>query len=144
MKLRIDAVGIDGGRDQFARRDLERARGDLEQGISDHLRQFLRVALDDGRDQRLLAREVLVERTDADAGHGRNFVGARPIVAFLDQNASSRFEKRFDGEAGPLLRGRLSGICLRSPGHAHRPGMRVPSIVSDRLYSVHAVNGGGA
>jgi hypothetical protein len=43
---------------------------DLEQGVVDHLRQFLRVALDDGRDQRLLAREVLVEPSDANAGHG--------------------------------------------------------------------------
>jgi hypothetical protein len=99
VKLRIDTVSLDRGCDEFARRDVDRARGDLEQGVEDHLRQFLRVALDDGRDQRLLAREVLVERADADAGHGRDLVGARPVVAFLDQNASSRFDKRIDSQA---------------------------------------------
>ncbi len=60
VKLRIDAVAIDRGRDELARRDLDRARGDLEQGVAEHLRQFLRMAIDDGRHQRLLAREVLV------------------------------------------------------------------------------------
>ena len=56
MKLRIDAVSIDRGRDEFAHPDLDRARGDLEKGGADNLRQFLRVALNDGRDQCLLAR----------------------------------------------------------------------------------------
>ena len=52
VKLRIDAVSIDRRHNEFARRDLNGAGGDLEKGLADHLRQFLRVALDDGRDQR--------------------------------------------------------------------------------------------
>ena len=48
MKLGFDAVSIDPGGDEFAHGDLDRSRGDLEQGGADHLRQFLGVALDDG------------------------------------------------------------------------------------------------
>ena len=63
--------------------DLDRASADLEQGAVRRFATFLRVALDDRRDQRLLVREVLVERADADAGLGGDLVGARPVVAFL-------------------------------------------------------------
>ena len=136
MKLRIDAVSIDPGRNEFAHADLDRARGGLENGAADNLRQVLRVSLNDGRNQCLLAGEVLVERADADAGRGGDPVGARPGEAFLDQNASSCFDKRVDGRARSLLRGNLSWSFLRSAGHARIPGMRVGKM-SDRSYLVH-------
>ena len=49
VKLRVDAVSIDCCHDEFAYPDLDRARRDLEQGVEDDLRQFLCVALNDGR-----------------------------------------------------------------------------------------------
>jgi hypothetical protein len=54
------------------------------------------MAVDNGRYQCLLAREVLVERTDTNARDLGNPVGACPIVSFFEQNASSRFKKRID------------------------------------------------
>ena len=45
-----------------------------------------RMAVDDSHDRRLLAREVPVERADADARHGGDFIGTRPVVALLHQN----------------------------------------------------------
>jgi hypothetical protein len=56
------------------------------------------VSVDDSCDQRLLGREVLVERTDADARERGDLVGARPVIAVLHQNASGRFEQGFDGQ----------------------------------------------
>ena len=53
--------------------------------------------VDDGRDQGLLAREVLVQGTDTDAGDLGDPVGAGPVIAFVGQNASGRFQKRIDG-----------------------------------------------
>jgi hypothetical protein len=97
MKLGIDAVSVDCNRNKFARRDLDWPRCHLDQGVARHLRNFLRMAVNDRRYQRLLAREVLVQRTDTDAGHLGNPVGARPVIAFLHQNASSRFQKCIDG-----------------------------------------------
>lgn len=97
MKLGIDAVSVDCNRNEFARRDLDWARSHLDQGIASHLRNLLRVALNDSRYQRLLAREVLVQRTDTDPRHLGNPVGARSVVAFFHQNASSCFQKGIDG-----------------------------------------------
>ena len=105
MKLGIDAVSVDCNRNEFARRDLDWARSHLDQSVASQLRNLLRMAVDNRRDQRLLAREVLVQRTDTDAGHLGNPVGARAVIAFLHQNASSRFQERIDGCARSLLRG---------------------------------------
>lgn len=117
VKLGVDAVSGDGGPDEFARSRFDRERGDPEVRVANHARQFLRMALDDGRDQRFLAREILVERANADAGDGRNPVGARPFVTLLRQNASSRFDKGVDGRARPALAAVFSGLCLSSTGH---------------------------
>src|SRR6185437_10761456 len=43
VKLWVNAVRVDRRRDELARRDLDRAIGDLAQGVADHFRQFLRV-----------------------------------------------------------------------------------------------------
>jgi len=99
VKLGIDAVSVEPGRNEFAHRDLDRARGDPEKGVAANLRQILGVPLNDGRHQRFLAGEVLIERADADAGCCRDSVGARSVIAFLDQNASSCFDERIDGRA---------------------------------------------
>ena len=141
VKFWIDAVGLDSGRHERARRALDRQIGDVAERSARDLEQFLRVALDDGRDQRLLAREILVERADADAGHGGDLVGARPIVALFHQNASGRFDERIDRGARTSLRGAFSWIGLRSTGHARASsGMRV-SEMSDRSYLVHIEHG---
>ena len=96
MKLGIDAVSVDCNRNEFACRDLDGMTHELDQGAARHLRNFLHMAVDNSRYQRLLAREVLVQRTDADARNLGNSVGARSNVAFLEQNASSRFQERID------------------------------------------------
>jgi len=55
------------------------------------------MAVNSRRNQRLLAREVLAKRTDADSRDVGDFVGVRPVVSFVQRNASSRFEKGIDG-----------------------------------------------
>src|SRR5258708_4140454 len=85
MKLGIDAVSVD----CTGRR--------LDKGVASHLRNFLCMAVNNSRYQRLLAREVLVQRTDTHPRHLGNPIGARFVIPFSDQNASSRFQKRIDG-----------------------------------------------
>lgn len=60
MKLGVDAVSFDSNGNEFASRDLDWTRSHLDYGVASHLRNFLRMAVDDSRYQRLLAREVLV------------------------------------------------------------------------------------
>ena len=97
MQLWIDPVGVKHDRNELACRDLDWARRCLDQCVADQLQHFVHVTVDNGRHQRLLAGEILVERTDADAGHGCDFVGTGPVIAFLRQNASGRFQERIDG-----------------------------------------------
>src|SRR5262249_28168115 len=92
MKPWIDAMCLDGNRNEFACRDLDRPCSHLDQGIARHLRELLRVALDQRGDQRLLVREVLVQLTDTDPSHLGNPVRARAVISLFDQNASSRFD----------------------------------------------------
>src|SRR5262249_3133520 len=89
------------------------------------LHHLLLVPVDQRRDQRLLAGEVLIQRADADACDMRNPVGAGAVVAFLDQNASGRFEQRTDSGARSLLRGRFSKVSSQSRGHIPPVQMRV-------------------
>ena len=70
VKLWVDAVGVEHDGNEFARRDLDRARRHLGQRVADRLHHLVHMAVDDSRDQRLLAREVLIERADADARYG--------------------------------------------------------------------------
>ena len=98
MKLGIDAVGVDHNGNEFARRNLDRSRRHFDQRVADHLKHLMHMAVYDSRDQRLLTREVLVERADANPRYGGDLISARPVVAFLHQNASSRIEKHIDGQ----------------------------------------------
>jgi hypothetical protein len=91
MKLGIDAVGINHDRNELASRDLDRARSYFDQRVPDHLRHLARMAVNDGRHQRFLAREVLVERAYTDTGHGSDLVGTRLVISFFHQNTSSCF-----------------------------------------------------
>jgi len=61
MKFGINAVSVDCNRNEFARRDLDRARSYLDQGVASHLRNFLRMAVNNSGYQRFLTREVLVQ-----------------------------------------------------------------------------------
>ena len=87
--------------------------------LGDDAAHLVDVPLDERRDQRLLAREVLVERADADAGGVGDAVGAGAVVAFLDEDASSRREDDLDR----LLRAGLNGIF---PRRGARSGHGVP------------------
>jgi len=90
MKLGIDAVSVDCQRNEFVRCYLDRARSYLDQGAADQLQHFVRMALTDGSNQRLLTREILVERSNADACHSSDLVGASPGQApFFINTASS-------------------------------------------------------
>src|SRR5262249_23036172 len=92
VKLGIDAVSVDCNRNKFACRDFDWTRNHLDQGVASHLCNFLRMAVNNSRYQRLLAWKVLVQGTDADAGNFSNPVGARSVIAFFHQNASSRLQ----------------------------------------------------
>src|SRR5262245_2790878 len=83
MKPGIDAVSVDCDRNEFACRYLDRARSYLDQGVAHQLQHFVGMALTDGSNQRLLAREILVERTNTDACHGSDLVGARSVITFF-------------------------------------------------------------
>src|SRR5262245_41426002 len=83
MKPGIDAVSVDCDRHEFACRYLDRACSDLDQSVAHQLQHFVRMALTDGSNQCLLAREILVERTNTDACHGSDPVGAGPVIAFF-------------------------------------------------------------
>ncbi|MNU08585.1 hypothetical protein D3C72_2546950 [compost metagenome] len=52
------------------------------------------MTFDHGCDERFLAGEVLVKRTDADACYISDPVGAGLVESLLDQNASSRLDER--------------------------------------------------
>jgi hypothetical protein len=82
MKLGIDAMSVDCDRNEFAHRHLDRARGYLDERVAHQLQHFVRMALTDGSNQRLLARKILVERANTDAGRGSDPVGAGSIIAF--------------------------------------------------------------
>jgi hypothetical protein len=98
VKFWVNAVGFNHDGNELARRDFERACRHFDHGVAHYLHHFVHVTVDHSRDQRLLAREILVQRTNTHARHGGDLVGARPIVAFFHQNASSRFEERIDGK----------------------------------------------
>ena len=83
MQLGIDAVTVDRKRNELARRGLDRERSCLDQGVASHLRNLFRMAIDNRRYQRLLAREVLVQRPDTDASHLGNPVSARSVIALF-------------------------------------------------------------
>jgi hypothetical protein len=82
VKLWVDAVSIDHDGHKLSRRNLDWTERDLAEGPAHNLHHFVVVALDNGCDQRLLAREVLIKRSDADTGDLRNPICARAIVSF--------------------------------------------------------------
>ena len=117
MQFGVDTVGVN--------RDGDDLRTAFSIGRAATLSQALRVtselpavALDDGGYERLLAGEVLVKRTDTHTRHFRDAVGAGLVEAFLDENASGRFDQRVDRRARSLLRGDFLGfVCgLRAMG----------------------------
>jgi hypothetical protein len=55
--------------------------------------------IDDGGDERLFARVILVKRADAHASLFSDSVGAGFVETFPDQNASRRFNKRVNRRA---------------------------------------------
>src|SRR5262245_12337249 len=87
--MRLDRYG-----DKPAHRFLKRLRGDLRQLATDKLHNFLIMTIDDGGDERLFARVILVKRANAHARLFSDSVGAGSVETFPDQNASCRFNKR--------------------------------------------------
>ena len=79
------------------------ARRHSLQRLADQLQDFPVVARNQRRHQRLLVREVLVERADAHAGDRGYAVGAGAIVAFPHENASGGVEQRLDHRPRALL-----------------------------------------
>ena len=96
MQLGVDAMRLDRYGNKPAHRFLNRLRRDLRQRATDDL-MILIATIDDGGNERLLARKILVKRTDADPGQFSDPVGAGPVETFPDQNASGRFNKRLNG-----------------------------------------------
>jgi len=97
VQLGIDAMCVDRRFDQLTCRISYRPRRHVNERIAQQLHDLLLVTVDQRRDQRLLARKILIQRPDADAGDIRNPVGARTVVAILYKNASGRSEQRIDG-----------------------------------------------
>lgn len=84
MKLWIDAVSVDRNRHEFAHRSLDGIPRYLDQSVADHLQQVAPMPLNDSCYQGFFAGKVLVERADAYAGYGGNFVGTCLVVALLN------------------------------------------------------------
>jgi hypothetical protein len=70
-----------------------------------NLHELLVVALHDPRNERLLARKILVERADAHACFRGDPVGAGLVETIRDQNASGCFQQRIDRRTRSCLRG---------------------------------------
>jgi hypothetical protein len=116
-------MGLDRDGDEAAHGLFDRHVRDLHESGADDRHDLVVVTVDHGGDEGFLAREVLIERTDADACDLRDAVGARLLEAFLDQNASSRLDQRVDGGARTRLRGIFPRICRRLARH----GLAVPN-----------------
>jgi hypothetical protein len=69
----------------------------------------LEVVGEDPRDERLLRREVLVQRGNVDARDLCDAVGAGPVVAFPNEHSRGRFEEHLNGGARTLLSIRAAG-----------------------------------
>jgi hypothetical protein len=65
MQFWIDAVGFDHDRNQFARRGFDWAGRHLDQRLANQPKHLVHMKVDDGRDQRLLGREMLTPATVA-------------------------------------------------------------------------------
>src|SRR5262249_16716447 len=89
---------------------------------------------DHGGDQRLLAGEVLVERSDAHPGNFRDAIGAGLVETFLHQNASGRLDQAVHGRARSLLSGEFPGLDEGFARHFLVRPMRVEK-ANDRSYS---------
>lgn len=117
LQFRVDAVGFDRDADEAAHGFLDRHVRDFAECGADDGHDLLLVAVDHGGDERLLARKILIERADADAGDLGDAVGARLFKTLPDQNASSRLDQRVDRGAGSFLRGIFPRCCRRFAGH---------------------------
>lgn len=69
----------------------------------------LDVPLGECDQQRVLVREVLIERTHRDLGLVGDVVRSGPAISLLVENASRRIEDALDRAAGPLLEWRFTG-----------------------------------
>lgn len=96
MQLGIDAMSRDRYRDQLAHSLLERKHRDLRQCATGNPHEVVLVPIDHGRNERLLAGKILIERTDAHARLLSDAIGAGSIKTLSHQNASGSFDKRID------------------------------------------------
>src|SRR5262249_56988377 len=71
MELGIDTMRFDRGGDNRAHRGLNRLRGDLRQRATGDPHRVLTMTIDDGGNDGLFAREILVGRDNAHARHLR-------------------------------------------------------------------------
>jgi hypothetical protein len=76
-----------------AHQALEVAGGGGSQTFFEQLELPPLLALQEGIDERYLAREVLVERTNTDPSDLRDPVGVSGLIALVSQNASSCLNK---------------------------------------------------
>lgn len=109
MKCRIDAMRRNSGSDEPLNTDPDRFASGLSHRFADDLHEIAIVALDDGGDQCLLAREILIERTDADASRIGDPIRTGSVEAVSHQNARVR-------SAGSRAHYRGIAGCPRSEG----------------------------
>jgi len=69
------------------------------------------LACDQRAEQRMLVREVLVQRSDTDVCQFGRSVRSQAAMSALLQNASCRFEDRVHGVPRARLQGQFSGAC---------------------------------
>src|SRR5208337_4204714 len=74
--------------------------------------------VDDGLHERLLGREVVVERPDAHAGDLGDPVRGRPVKTVANDGDFRRAEEDLDRVLGALLPGGTAGSGARATGHA--------------------------
>ena len=91
--------------------------GERRELTDDHVGDVPRVPVDELADERLLVREVLVDRADAHPRALRDAVGAGLVVALPHQNVSGGVEDRVHGRLGSLLSRPFSGARAHSARH---------------------------
>jgi hypothetical protein len=103
VEPRFDAMCLDHDANELAGGVAEWKGCDAHERGLDDVHHLADVPFDYGSDEGLLAREVLIQRADADPGGLGDLVGARVVVPELDENASGCGEECVDGRPRSLL-----------------------------------------
>ena len=113
--IRPHHLGIDEASHDVVHHVEKRLAARFAAGRLNRLGHLVHVGLQQGEQQRLLVRVVLVERSDRDSRALGHASGRQPVDAVAEQNLNGRLRDRLDGGRRTLLNGRFSWL-IRSCG----------------------------